>query len=104
REPVLPCPDRLQPQVRQNEIDCCRDGIGVGVEAQQFVWRAVGTGSVGAHAKAVGNRLELFLFLVDAVASAPPPRLMNKGSVRRIHQANDDVVHAARQIGGEVGG
>src|SRR6266403_3183304 len=34
---------------------------------------------------------------------APPPRLMDEGSVRGIHQADDAVVDGARQVGGEVG-
>src|SRR6266436_3785886 len=33
---------------------------------------------------------------------APPPRLMDEGAVRGIHQADDAVVDGARQIGGEI--
>src|SRR5205814_1988223 len=55
-----------------------------------------------AHAKAVGNRLELLLLFVDAVARSPPPCLMHKRSVRRIHQTDDSVIHIAGQICAEV--
>ena len=51
---------------------------------------------MGAHAEAVGDGFELFLFLVNAVAGTPPPCLVNKRAVSWIHQADDDVVHAAR--------
>src|ERR1035441_8697826 len=34
---------------------------------------------------------------------APPPRLVNEGTVRGIHQSDDAVVDRTRQVGGEVG-
>src|SRR5690349_13341123 len=57
-----------------------------------------------AHAEAVRDRLELLLLFVNAVPGAPPPRLMHKWSVRRVHQADDAVIDAARQIGAEICG
>src|ERR1700681_4260015 len=34
---------------------------------------------------------------------APPPRLMDEGAVRWIHQADDAVIDGAGKVGGEVG-
>ena len=56
-----------------------------------------------AHAEAVGDGLEGFLLLVDAVAVAPPPGLVDKRPVSGIHQPDDAVVHSARQFGREIG-
>ena len=56
-----------------------------------------------AHAEAVGDRLEVFLLFVNAVAAAPPPGLMDERSVGRIHEADDAVIDADRHVGGEVG-
>src|SRR3984885_9658368 len=50
------------------------------------------------HAKALGNGLEVLLFFVDAVAGAPPPRLMHKRPVCRGHQPDNAVVHVAGQL------
>src|SRR3981189_786039 len=33
---------------------------------------------------------------------APPPRLMDEGAVRGIHQADDSVIDGAGQVGGEI--
>ena len=102
-EPVFSGADGFGAKVGQDEIDGGGDGIGVGVEAQQFVGRGVGTGGVRAHAKAVGDGFEVFLLFVNAVLGAPPPRLMNEGSVRGIHQADDAVVDADGHFGLQVG-
>ena len=56
-----------------------------------------------AHAETHGDRLKVLLLLVDAVAAPPPPRLVNKWSVRRIHEADDAVVHTTGQFGSQVG-
>ena len=58
---------------------------------------------MGAHAESVGDGLEIFLLLVDAVAAAPPPRLVNERSVRGIHEADDAVIDADGHVGGEIG-
>ena len=52
-----------------------------------------------AHAEAVRDRLKLLLLLVDAVPLPPPPRLVHKRPMRRVHQTDDAVVHAAGQVG-----
>src|SRR5579863_8363594 len=98
REPILPCSYRFEAQVGQNKINSGRDRIRVRVQPQQFVWRAVRAGRVGAHAKAHRDRLEILLLLVNAVTAAPPPCLMHKRPVRWIHESDDAVVHAARQV------
>src|ERR1700723_2777197 len=55
-----------------------------------------------AHAEAVRDRLKILLLLVDRMPRAPPPRLMHKWPVRRIHQSDNSVIDRARQIGGKV--
>src|SRR5689334_16823957 len=57
-----------------------------------------------AHAEPVWNGLELLLFFVNAVAGAPPPRLVHKGPVGRIHETDDPVIDGAGQFGGEISG
>src|SRR5579863_322411 len=57
---------------------------------------------MGAHAKAVRNRFKVFLLLVNAVAAAPPPRLMHKRPMRRVHQPDDSVIDTYRHIRSEV--
>src|SRR5579862_4335049 len=57
---------------------------------------------MGTHAEAHGNRFEVFLLFVNAVTGPPPPRLMNKRSVRRIHEPDDAVIDTAGKIGGQM--
>ena len=102
-EPVLPCPNGFQTHVGQNKINGGRDRIRIRVKPQQLVRRTVRAGRVRAHSKAHGDRLEILLLLVNAVPAPPPPCLMNKRPVRRIHESDDPVVHAAGQVGGQVG-
>src|SRR6266496_1882827 len=89
-EPVFPRADGFGANVGEHEIDGRGHGIGVGVEAQQFVGRGVRTWSVRAHAEAVGDRLESLPLFVNAMTCAPPPSLMNKWAVRRVHKADED--------------
>jgi hypothetical protein len=103
REPVLPCPDRLPTHVWEREVDGGRDGIGVGVELEQLVGRTVGAGRVRTHAEALRDRLKALLFFVNGIAAAPPPGLVDKRTVRRIHEADNAVVDTAGQVGGQVG-
>ena len=103
REPVLSCANGFQAQIGQNKIDGRRDRIRVGVQPQQFVRRAVRAGGVRAHAKAHRDRLKILLLFMNAVAAAPPPRLMHKRAVRRIHEADDSVIDAAWQICAQAG-
>ncbi len=71
REPVFPAADLLGAHVRQFKIDLCRNFVAV--KAQQFVRAAVSGRRVRAHAKAIGDRLEGFLFFTNAPPAAPPP-------------------------------
>src|SRR5271154_4483141 len=56
-----------------------------------------------AHAETVGDGLEVFFLLVDAVAAAPPPGLVDEWSVSGIHKADNAVIDADGHVGGEVG-
>jgi hypothetical protein len=103
REPVLPCLDGLPTHVWEREVDGGRDGIGVGVELEQLVGRTVGAGRMRTHAEALRDRLKGLLFLVNGIAAAPPPGLVDKRTVRRVHEADDAVVDTAGQVGGQVG-
>src|ERR1700723_1468192 len=101
RQPVPASANLLEALIGQYEVDR-GGGRFAGDELQELVGRAIGGGCVRAHAKTVGNRLELFGFLADASPAAPPPRLMHERTVSRVHQSDDAVVHAARQIGPET--
>ncbi len=54
------------------------------------------------HAEPLRDRLEALLLFVDARLFPPPPRLMHKRPMSRIHQTDDPVIHIAGQIGGEM--
>src|SRR5208282_1795267 len=102
-EPVLTGANNFRPQIRQDEIDSRGNRIGVGVKTQKFVGSTVGAGRVCAHAKSKGNGFKVFLLFVNRLLRAPPPRLVNEGAVRGVHQADDAVVDGAGQIGSEIG-
>jgi hypothetical protein len=57
---------------------------------------------VSAHAEAGWQWLEYFRFLMDTGATAPPHTLVHEGTMGWIHQANDAVIDAACQCGGDV--
>src|ERR1700683_1343866 len=54
------------------------------------------------HAKALRNGLEVLLFFGDAVAGPPPPCLMHKRPVCRVHHPDDAVVHIAGEFLGQM--
>ena len=101
-EPAFSGANGFGADVGEDEIDGGGNGIGVGVETQEFVGRGVGTGRVRAHAETVRNGLEVLLLLVNAVLAAPPPRLVNEGAVRGVHEADDAVVNGDRHFGLQV--
>src|SRR5215469_13962265 len=55
------------------------------------------------HAESLRDGLEILFLFVDAVSRTPPPSLMDKRSVRRVHEANDAVVDADWHFGLQVG-
>src|SRR5215472_867051 len=55
------------------------------------------------HAESLRDGLEILFLFVDAVSRTPPPGLMDKRSVRRVHEANDAVVDADWHFGLQVG-
>src|SRR6516225_2328027 len=57
---------------------------------------------MGSNAEAGWNGLEHFLLLVNAPPAPPPPSLVDERPMRRIHQPDDPVVDAQRQIGGQT--
>jgi len=100
REPICAAADLLGAHIRQFKIDLRCNLIAI--KPQQFVRTAVGRRRVRTHAEAVGNRLKRFLLFTNAAPAAPPPGLMHEGAMRRVHQANDSRVHAAREVGGKM--
>ena len=52
--------------------------------------------------KPLGMGSKFFCFSWMLSRDAPPPGLMDKRAVRRIHQADDSVIDGARQISGQV--
>ena len=101
-EPLVAGANDLGAAIGQGEVDGGVDGLAV--DAEEFVGRGVGAGRVGAHAKAFGDGLEALGFFANAGARTPPPRLVDEGSVGRVHKADDAVIDVAGQVGGEESG
>src|SRR5271166_2275290 len=99
-EPLVSAADGFVAAVGKNEVDGSGDGLAV--DAEQFVGRAVSRWRMGGHAEAVGDGLEVLFLFVDAGLFAPPPGLVDEGSVGRVHEADDAVVDVAGQVGGEM--
>ncbi|MCU1252896.1 MAG: hypothetical protein JWQ49_5925 [Edaphobacter sp.] len=103
-KPLLPGPNRLIPPVRQHKINRRRNRLSI--NPQQFIRRRVRTRSMRRHAKpcisplvlAVVQRFKMLLLLMNTRPAPPPPRLMHKRPMRRIHQPDNPVVHIARQL------
>src|SRR5215469_7564789 len=57
-----------------------------------------------AHTKAGGDWLELLLLFVNAVTGAPPPSLVHKRSMCRIHQPDNAMVDGAGKVDAQIGG
>ena len=101
-EPFGAAADGFVAAVRQDEVDGGFDGVAV--DAEELVGRGVAAGGVGGHAEALRNGLEALGFFANGAARAPPPGLVDEGSVGGVHEANDAVIDVAGEIGGEVGG
>ena len=97
RKPHLPAMNLLQPHVGQDKIDRSSNAFP-GNPLQQLIRSAIRTGRMRAHPKSIRDRLKLLLLLVNAVLAPPKPGLMHKRPVRRIHQADDPLVHMRRQL------
>src|ERR1700733_4324448 len=104
RKPFLPRANRLIPPVRQHKIDRRCDRFAI--NAQQLIRRRVRARCMRRHAKPripaaipiIIERLKVLRLLVNARLASPPPRLMDKRPMRRIHQPDNPVIHIARQL------
>jgi hypothetical protein len=104
RKPLLPSANRLVPPIRQHKIDRRRNRLTI--NAEQLIRSRVRTGSMRRHPKPcvspiifiVVQRLEVLRLLVNTRPAPPPPGLVHKRPMRRIHQPDNPVVHIARQI------
>src|SRR3984957_7388907 len=54
------------------------------------------------HPKPLRNRLKLLLLLVNRSPAPPPPSLMHKRPMRRVHQPDNPMVNIARQLRHQV--
>ena len=50
------------------------------------------------HPKPLRNRLKMLHLLMDRSLRPPPPRLVHKRPMRRVHQPDNPVIHIARQL------
>ena len=103
-EPLLSCANRLISSIRQHKINLRRNLLPI--NSQQPIRRRVRTGSMSRHSKpcippkvfAVFQWLKMLLLLMDTRPASPPPRLVYKRPMCRIHQPNNPVIDIARQI------
>jgi hypothetical protein len=104
RKPLLPRANRLIPPVRQNKIN--RRSNRLPINSQQLIRRRVRARSMRRHPKprisppvfAVLNRLKVLRLLMNTRPAPPPPSLMHKRPMRRIHQPDNPVVNITRQL------
>src|ERR1700675_3922581 len=87
----------FQAHVGQNKINHRRRRFARKI-SQQFIWRAVRRWLVPAHAQPFGNGPEALFFFMAASPAAPIPRLMHKGAMRRIHQADNSLIHVRGKL------
>ena len=99
-EPLVSAADGFVAAVGENEVDGGGDGLAV--DSEQLVGRAVSRRRVGGHAEALRDGLEVLFLFMDACLLAPPPGLVNKRTMSRVHQADDAVIDVAGQVGGEM--
>ena len=85
--------------IRQDEIDGGGDGIAVRIETQQsYKARCSSWACARSCESRTGSARNSSAFRGCCVPAPPPPCLMNERPVRRIHQADDAVIHAAGQF------
>ena len=97
-------PQRMVSVRRLGSMKSMVVSTGCAIYAEQLVGRGVAAGRVRAHAEPFGDGLEALGLFANAGAGTPPPGLVDKRPMRRVHQADDAVVDVAGQVGGEVRG
>jgi hypothetical protein len=103
-KPLLASPDRLIPPVRQHKVN--RRSNRLPINPEQLIRRRVRARCMRRHPKprippvilAVVQRLKVLLLLMNTRPAPPPPRLMHKRPMRRVHQPDNPMVHIARQL------
>jgi hypothetical protein len=103
-KPLAPRANRLIPPVRQHKIDrrCNR----LPINPQQLIRRRIRTRSMRRHPKPriptlildILDWLKVLRLLVNTSRRPPPPGLVHKRPMRRIHQPNNPVIHIAGQL------
>jgi hypothetical protein len=103
-KPFLSRANRLIPPIRQHKINLRRYLLPI--NPQQLIRRRVRTGSMRRHSKprippfvlSILNRLKVLRLLMNTSRRPPPPGLVHKRPMRRIHQPDNSVVDIARQL------
>jgi hypothetical protein len=103
-KPLLPRANRLISPIRQHKINLRRNLLPI--NPQQLVRRRIRTRSMRRHPKprippvvfTVLNRLKVLRLLMNTRPAPPPPRLMHKRPMRRIHQPDNPMVYIAWQL------
>src|SRR5438270_12323810 len=96
-DPTVADPNLLDPDIGERKFD--RSSNRIAIKAQEFIRPAVRTGCVRADTKSHGNGLKSLLFLVNTAPGTPPPGLVNKWTMGRVHQSDDSMVNIAWQLG-----
>ena len=103
-KPLISAPDRLVTPVRQHKINRRRNRLPI--HPQQLVRRGVTARRMRRHPKTsipsamlfIRQRLKLLRLFMDRSPAPPPPRLVHKRPMRRVHQPDNPMVHVARQV------
>jgi hypothetical protein len=104
RKPLLPRAYRLVPPIRQHKINRRRNRLAI--NPQQLIRRRVRTRSMRRHPKprispaifVVFQWLKVLRLLMNTSLTPPPPGLMHKRPMRRIHQPDNPMIDIARQL------
>lgn len=104
RKPLLPRAYRLVPPIRQDKINRRRNRLAI--NSQQLIRRRVRARRMRRHPKpgippiilSVFQRLKVLRLLMNTSRRTPPPGLVHKRPMRRIHQPDNPVIHIARQL------
>jgi hypothetical protein len=104
RKPLLSRTNRLVPPIRQHKINRRRDRLPI--NPQQLIRCRVRARSMRRHPKpgipslifVVVQWLKVLRLLMNTRPAPPPPRLVHKRPMRRIHQPDDPMIDIARQL------